>query len=193
MADLINNSVATPIQIFGRAPNGQLQAVTTDGNGNISIVGSSSGTVTSGTAGQLGYYATSSSTISGNASATVSAGVVTASGFTTTGAVSGATFATATNGSSTASPAVCGSAASGIVQIAAVAGSTTLVVDTSAVTTNSRIFLTYSVVGITPPANIATTITQPYVSAISNGVSFTISIGVGPVTNPINVFYMIVN
>lgn len=77
MADIINNSVATPIQIYGRAPNGQLQAVTTDGNGNISIVGSSSGTVNSGTAGQLGYYATTSSTISGNPNANITNGTLT--------------------------------------------------------------------------------------------------------------------
>src|SRR6266550_2766071 len=77
MADLINNGVATPIQIFGRAPNGQLQAVTTDGSGNISIVGSSSGTVSSGVAGQLGYYAVSSSTMSGNANANIVNGTLT--------------------------------------------------------------------------------------------------------------------
>jgi hypothetical protein len=39
MPDTIGNSIATPIQIFGRAPNGVLQAVNTDGSGNISIAG----------------------------------------------------------------------------------------------------------------------------------------------------------
>ncbi len=77
MADIINTGVPTPIQIYGRAPNGQLQAVTTDGSGNISIVGSSSGTVSSGTAGQVGYYATSSSTMSGNPNLNVANGTLT--------------------------------------------------------------------------------------------------------------------
>ena len=39
MADTINNGVPTPIMLYGRAPNGQLQAVTTDGNGNVNFVG----------------------------------------------------------------------------------------------------------------------------------------------------------
>jgi hypothetical protein len=39
MADIINNGVPTPAMIYGRAPNGQLQAVTTDGAGNISFAG----------------------------------------------------------------------------------------------------------------------------------------------------------
>lgn len=43
MADIIANSVSTPIMLYGRAPNGQLQAVTTDGSGNINIAGGGGG------------------------------------------------------------------------------------------------------------------------------------------------------
>lgn len=47
MADIINNGVPNPIMVYGRAPNGQLQAVTTDGAGNLSIAGGGIGAVTS--------------------------------------------------------------------------------------------------------------------------------------------------
>lgn len=43
MADVIGNSIPQAIQIFGRAPNGTLQAVNTDGSGNISIAGGGGG------------------------------------------------------------------------------------------------------------------------------------------------------
>lgn len=57
--------------------NGQL--LQTDGSGNASwvTVGSGSGTVNSGTSGQLGYYASSTNAISGNANLNISAGALT--------------------------------------------------------------------------------------------------------------------
>lgn len=42
MADIIPNGQPQPVMIYGRAPNGTLQAATTDGNGNLNISGSSS-------------------------------------------------------------------------------------------------------------------------------------------------------
>lgn len=45
MADVIGNSIPQAIQIFGRAPNGTLQAVNTDGSGNISITGGTASSV----------------------------------------------------------------------------------------------------------------------------------------------------
>lgn len=42
MADTIPNSQCQPVMIYGRAPNGTLQAATTDGNGNLNLSGSTS-------------------------------------------------------------------------------------------------------------------------------------------------------
>lgn len=52
------------------------QSLITDGSGNTSWA-AGAGTVNSGTAGQLGYYATTAAAISGNANLTVSAGALT--------------------------------------------------------------------------------------------------------------------
>ena len=112
-------------------------------------------------------------------------------GATAAGIFSSALYKTDTNCSNAASPAVCGAAASGQVQIAASA--TSLQINTTAVTANSRIgCLTYSTVGITAPTNIASLI-QPYISAISVGVSFTLTIPVAPLTNFVNLNYCIMN
>lgn len=100
------------------------------------------------------------------------------------------TYGTSTNCSSTASPAACSNSTSGQVQVAAAA--TTLTVNSTSVTSNSRIFLTYSVVGITGPTNVASLI-PPYVSAIVNATSFTITLPVAPLTNPVNIMYEFFN
>lgn len=42
MADTIPNGQPNPVMIYGRAPNGTLQAATTDGNGNLNLGGSTS-------------------------------------------------------------------------------------------------------------------------------------------------------
>ena len=58
MTDTINNGVPNPVMIYGRAPNGQLQAVTTDGNGNISFTGSGANPVQSGLIAEYRMLAT---------------------------------------------------------------------------------------------------------------------------------------
>lgn len=52
------------------------QALTTDGNGNTTWT-AGSGTVNSGTAGQVGYYASSAAALSGNANLTIASGALT--------------------------------------------------------------------------------------------------------------------
>jgi hypothetical protein len=107
------------------------------------------------------------------------------------GGLHGSTFNTATNCSYSVSPAVCGSAAAGQVQIAA--GATSIQINTTAVTANSRIgCLTYSTVGITAPTNIASLI-QPYLSAVTAGTSFTLTVPVAPLTYPVNLQYCLIN
>jgi len=79
------------------------------------------------------------------------------------------------------------------VQVAAAA--TTLTVNTGAVTANSRFAFTYVTTGTgcTPaPANIASLL-PPYVSGISAGTSFTITLPVAPTTNPACISYTIEN
>jgi trimeric autotransporter adhesin len=100
---------------------------------------------------------------------------------------------TATNCTSSASPAVCGSSSAGAVTIAA-GGPTTVVVDTNIVSVNSEIFVMDSPYLSTRLAvTCNATIAQPTVTAISAGVSFTITIPVSPTTNPACYDYLIVN
>lgn len=102
------------------------------------------------------------------------------------------TLSTSVNCSSTASPAVCTTAPAGAVVVAAAA--TTVVVNTSAVTTNSEIFVVdspYLSTRLSVTCNA--TIAIPTVTAISAGVSFTITIPVAPITNPACYDYVIVN
>jgi hypothetical protein len=88
------------------------------------------------------------------------------------------------NCESMSSPAACGSAVIGQVQMAA--GATTLVINTAKVTPSSRFWFSFSTVGIAAPTNIGKLL-QPYVSAISGGTSFTITLPVAPETNPIRI------
>jgi hypothetical protein len=147
---------------------------------------------------QNGYWMVSPTNI--GTMATQNANAVAVTGGTIDGATLGATtpstgkfttLSTATNCSSSASPAVCGSAAAGQVQIAA--GATSIQINTTAVTANSRIgCLTYSTVGITAPTNIASLI-QPYLSAVTAGTSFTLTVPVAPLTYPVNLQYCLIN
>lgn len=92
---------------------------------------------------------------------------------------------------SVASPAVCGTANAGTVQVAAAA--TSLQVNTTAIATASQVgCLGYSTVGITAPTNIASML-LPYVSAIGNNSSFTLTFPVAPTVNPVNVNFCILN
>lgn len=101
-------------------------------------------------------------------------------------------YATTTNCSSAASPAVCGSAAAGSVVVAA--AGTTVVVDTSAVTANSQIFLTFDS-SLGTKLGVTCNVTEPAlygVSARSATTSFTITATM-PSVNPACFSYFIVN
>lgn len=105
---------------------------------------------------------------------------------------SAATFRTATNCSSAASPAVCGSAASGTAVIAAAASS--VVVNTTAITANSIVQLTFDAslstkLGVTCNTTLATLL----VTARVSGTSFTVGTTASPTTNPACFSYTIVN
>jgi hypothetical protein len=102
------------------------------------------------------------------------------------------TIATATNCSSSASPAVCSSAASGSVMM--MPGATTVVVNTTAVTDNSQILVTFDAsLGNKLGVTCNTTVPSLYgVAARNGGDSFTIS-GTAPETNPACFSYSIIN
>lgn len=99
---------------------------------------------------------------------------------------------TNTNCSSSASPAVCAAAPSGSVAVAA--ASTTLTVNTTVVTANSQILLTFdSSLGTRLGVTCNTTITQPTVSTRTAATSFVITMSAAPVTNPACISYTIIN
>jgi len=103
--------------------------------------------------------------------------------------------ATDTNCANGASPAVCASAASGAVAVPT-GVNPTLVINTTKVTANSRIFLTVDeslTIAATTCNTTLSTLVQPVVTARSAGVSFTIQIGATIAANPACVSYEIVN
>lgn len=107
----------------------------------------------------------------------------------------GAAGSTFTNCSSSASPAVCGSAAAGSVAVPA-GTNPTLVVDTTAVTANSQIFIQEdeglgTKLGVT--CQTAVVPSNQFISARTAGTSFTISITGSPATQPVCYSYFIVN
>jgi len=108
------------------------------------------------------------------------------------GAVTAPTYSTSGNCSSSTSPAVCSSYASGSVAMAAAA--TTLVVNTTAVTANSQILLTFdSSLGTKLGVTCNTTTPSLYrVSARTAATSFTIT-ATASVTNPACFSYTIIN
>jgi hypothetical protein len=108
------------------------------------------------------------------------------------GSIAGATYNTQTNCSSSASPAICLSASAGSVTVAAAA--TTEVVNTTAVTANSQILLTFdSSLGTKLGVTCSTIAVQGTVSARTAGSSFTIKLPTAPSTNPACFSYQIVN
>jgi hypothetical protein len=108
------------------------------------------------------------------------------------GGLTSSRYATATNCNSAADPAVCGSAAAGSVSIAA--SSSSVVVNTSAVTASSEITVTFdSSLGSKLGVTCNTAAQQPYVSARTAGISFTISVGNNFSTYPGCLSYSIVN
>jgi hypothetical protein len=93
------------------------------------------------------------------------------------------------------SPAVCGSAASGAVAVPT-GTNPTLVINSSAVTANSRIFLTIdesATISATTCNTTLATLIQPVVTSRSAGASFTIQIGATIATNPACVSFFILN
>lgn len=117
-------------------------------------------------------------------------GAATGTSVTVSGLLSGSTLSLGSCASS-ASPAVCGTSPTGSVIVAA--GATTVVVDTSAVTANSQIMLTFDTsLGTRLSVTCNTTNPLPYVSARTAGTSFTITSS-APVTNPACISYLVVN
>jgi hypothetical protein len=109
-----------------------------------------------------------------------------------------ATIGTATNCSSSASPAVCGSAAAGSAALPTNAVSSSIVVNTTAVTANSQIFVSTddtlgTKLGVTCNSTVATLVGGLTISNRVPGTSFTISNNVAVVTNPLCVSYMVIN
>ncbi len=104
----------------------------------------------------------------------------------------GTTYATATNCTSAASPAVCGSAVAGTVVIAA--GATTKVVNTTAVTANSEIFIQFdSSLGTKLSVTCNATVDLGQVTARVPATSFTITSAAAPAVNPACYSYHIIN
>jgi hypothetical protein len=109
------------------------------------------------------------------------------------GNILGSTFKSIANCNSRSSPAACGTAPAGLVQVAAAA--TKLTIKTTAVTANSRFSFTYITTGrgcSEAPANIAALL-PPYVSAITEAESFTISMPIAPIANPVCISYILQN
>ena len=101
-------------------------------------------------------------------------------------------YGTLSNCSSSASPAACGSAAAGSVVIAP--GSSSVVVDTTEVTANSQITLTFdSSLGTRLRVTCNNTPQQPYVSGRTAGKSFRISVPESFTANPGCISYSITN
>jgi hypothetical protein len=117
------------------------------------------------------------------------------SGATTTivGALSVNQVTTASSCNSSASPASCSAATAGSVAIAA--STTTLVINTSAVTANSQIFITEdSSLGTRLGITCNTTTGRTYsISARTAGTSFTVKTNTAPVTNKACLSYWILN
>ena len=107
-------------------------------------------------------------------------------------------YATKTNCSSSASPAVCGGAAAGSVALPTNAVSSSLVVDTTAVTANSQIFVQAddtlgTKLSVTCNSTAATLAGGLAITARTAGTSFTIANNIAVTTNPLCVSYWIVN
>jgi hypothetical protein len=114
------------------------------------------------------------------------------------GNITATSYGTISNCANGASPAVCGSAASGVVAVPT--GVTpTLVINTTAVTASSRIFVQGDESAtITAPSTVTcnttlSTLVQPVVTARTAGTSFTIQMNSTLATNPACVSFFVVN
>ena len=105
-------------------------------------------------------------------------------------------LATSANCADSAGAAACAKAAAGHFVIDA--SSTSTVVSTTAVTANSEVILTRddslgTLLSVTCNTQSSLTLGTPRVTARTAGTSFTVSIDVGPTTNPMCVGYMVIN
>lgn len=105
-------------------------------------------------------------------------------------------YSTTTNCADSAGAAACGAASAGAVVIDAAA--TSVVVSTTAVTANSQIFVQddsslSTRLSVTCNTQALTVLGPPRVTARTAATSFTISIDVGPTTNPLCLNFFIVN
>ena len=100
-------------------------------------------------------------------------------------------LSSSTNCASRTSPAVCGSASAGSVTIAE--GSTSVIVNTTAVTANSQILITFDYSLGAKLESCNKTFNNPYVAARMALTSFTITAGSSPVANPACYSYLVVN
>lgn len=117
-------------------------------------------------------------------------------GATFAGAITSPSYSTTTNCSDSAGAAACGSAAAGSFVIDAAA--TSVVVSTTAVTANSQIIVQEDSslgtrLSVTCNTQSVLLLGPPVVTARTAGTSFTVSIVVGPTTNPACYNYKIVN
>lgn len=119
-------------------------------------------------------------------------GMTTFASVASTGAITAPSYSTTTNCADSAGAAACGSAAAGAFVIDPATTST--IVSTTAVTANSEIFVQYdSSLGTRLGVTCNVTVGIPQVTARTAGASFTVTIPVGPVTNPECISYRIEN
>ncbi len=135
-------------------------------------------------------------TINDGASPFTNRGTFATTTFTWLGNINSATYSTATNCSDSAGAAACGSAAAGSFVIDAAATSVT--VSTTAVTANSQIFVQEDSslgtrLGVTCNTQSILVLGPPVITARTAGTSFTISIVIGPTTNPACYSYHVIN
>ena len=181
----------------------------TDADGNfisgtstgIDIGGAHGGGFNTDVNGQLNIFGQTGQVVSFLSTGTWNSGATTIDGtdghITVNKSVSAGTYQTASACASAASPAVCGSAAAGFVAMPATGATPTLVVDTSAVTANSQIFVQNdeslgSALGITCNTTLATLV-APVVTARSAGVSFTITMNSTLASHPACLSFFIIN
>lgn len=111
------------------------------------------------------------------------------------GSLRAAKYLTSTNCSNAASPAVCAASSAGVVAVPT-GTNPTLVINTTAVTATSEIFLQIdesATIAATTCNSTLSTLVQPVVTARTAATSFTIQIGAIIATNPACVSYHIVN